>query len=103
METNRIEEINSHHRTLTLSLEPISGGLTYFFAFVGGIKVIQSEANKKRVWSGEIPLTQIIIKIRVVGIGSAVFKMGIDLPGTAEDQNLSFNLTQGYYETEIIL
>lgn len=103
METKKIEELNANTRNFTISLEPISGGLTLFFAFIDGTKVIQSDATKKRIWNGQIPLAQVNIKVRVVGIGNAVFKMGIDLPGTAEDQSLSLNLNGGYYETEIIL
>lgn len=103
MKTKRIEEISYDARNFTLSLEPVSGGLTFFLAFINGIKVIDSDAAKKRIWSGEIPSSQIKIKIRVVGIGNAIFKIGIDLPGTAEDQSLSLNLNGGYYETEIIL
>ncbi|MDJ1483594.1 hypothetical protein QNI16_24055 [Cytophagaceae bacterium YF14B1] len=90
-------------RDFTLSLEPVSGGLTMFYAFINGVKVIQSDATKKRTWSGKIPDAQVRIKIRVVGIDNASFKFGIDLPGTADDQSLTLKLQEGYYETEITL
>lgn len=90
-------------RSLTLSLEPVSGGLTMFYAFINGVKVIQSEATIKRTWTGKISDAQVNIKIRVVGIDDASFKLGIDLPGTAEDQCLTLKLQGGYYETEITL
>jgi hypothetical protein len=90
-------------RNFTLTLEPVSGGLTLFYAFVNGVKVIQSDGTKKRSWTGKIPDAQVRIKIRVVGIDDASFKLGIDLPGTAEDQSLTFKLQGGYYETEISL
>lgn len=90
-------------RDFTLTLEPVSGGLTMFYAFVNGIKVIQSDGTKKRTWSGKIPDAQVRIKIRVVGINNATFKFGIDLPETADDQSLILKLQGGYYETEIIL
>lgn len=90
-------------RNFTLTLEPISGGLTMFYAFINGAKVIQSDGTKKRTWSGKIPDAQVRIKIRVVGIDNASFKLGIDLPGNADDQSLILKLQGGYYETEITL
>lgn len=90
-------------RNFTLTLEPVSGGLTMFYAFINGIKVIQSDGTKKRSWTGTIPDAQIQIKVRVVGIDTASFRLGIDLPGTADDQSLTLKLDGGYYETEITL
>lgn len=90
-------------RDLTLTLEPVIGGLTLFYAFINGVKVIQSDGTKKRTWTGKIPDAQVRIKIRVVGIDNASFKLGIDLPGTADDQSLTLKLQGGYYETEITL
>jgi len=90
-------------RTITVSLEPVAGGITLFYAFVNGEKVIQEEGNKKRVWKDKIPNSQAIIKVRVVGVGRAKYKLGIDLPGTANDQSLTFSLEGGYHETEILL
>lgn len=90
-------------RNFTLTLEPISGGITLFYAFINGVKVIQSDGTKKRAWIGKIPDIQVKVKIRVVGIDDASFKLGIDLSGTADDQSLTFKLQGGYYETEITL
>ncbi|SKC16697.1 hypothetical protein [Dyadobacter psychrophilus] len=90
-------------RDFTLTLEPVSGGITLFYAFVNGVKVIQADGTKKRVWSGTISIAQVRIKVRVVGIGDASFNLGIDLPGTAEDQSLTLKLQDGYYETDILL
>jgi len=88
-------------REFTLTLEPASGGISLFYAFINGVMVIQSDGTKKRSWSGKIPNAQVKLKIRVIGIGNASFKLGIDLPGTAEDQSLTLILNGGYYETEI--
>ncbi len=99
--TTRLLVKNS--RDLTLTLEPVSGGLTLFYAFINGIRVIQADATKKRTWSGKIPNAQIHIKVRVIGINNATFKLGIDLPGTSNDQSLTLNQQGGYYEAEIIL
>ncbi|MCE7068244.1 hypothetical protein [Dyadobacter sp. CY326] len=90
-------------RDFTLTLEPVSGGITLFYAFVNGVKVIQSDGTEKRAWNGTISLAQVRIKVRVVGIGNASFNLGIDLPGTAEDQSLTLKLHDGYYETDILL
>ena len=90
-------------RDFTLTLETISGSITLFYASINGIPVIQADGTKKRTTSGKIPESQIRIKVRVVGIGSATFKLGIDLPGTANDQSLTLILKNGYYETEITL
>ena len=81
-------------RKFTLSLETNSGSITLFYAFINGVKVIQSDGTSKRTWTGLIPDAQIRVKIRVVGI---------DLPGTADDQSLTLKLQGGYYETEITL
>lgn len=90
-------------RDLTISLEPVSGSVTLFYAFINRIKVIQADGTKKRTWSGKIPDTQVNIKITVVGINDATFKLGIDLPGTADDQSLTLKLQGGLNETEITL
>jgi hypothetical protein len=91
-------------RKITLSLEPIAGGITLFYAFVNGEKVIKGEdGSKKRVWNGQIADSQVKLKVRVIGIDTAQYKLGIDLPGTAEDQSMTFSLQGGYHETEILL
>jgi hypothetical protein len=90
-------------RDFTLTLEPVSGAITLFYTFINGVKVIQADGTKKRTWSGKIPDAQVRIKVRVVGIDNASFKLGIDLPGTADDQSLTLKLQNGYYETEITL
>lgn len=88
-------------RKITLTLEPISGGITMFYAFINGSKVIAAEGNTKRFWTGDIPDAETRIKIRIAGIDDAIFKFTIDLPGTANDQSMNINLTGGYFETEI--
>jgi hypothetical protein len=90
-------------RDFTLTLEPVSGGLTFFYAFIDGLKIIAADGTKKRTWTGKVSDAQVKIKIRITGIGNASFKLGIDLPGIADDQSLTFQLQGGYYETEITL
>lgn len=48
----------------SLTLEPISGGITLFYAFINGVKVIQSDGSKKRSWKGKIPDAQVRIKVK---------------------------------------
>lgn len=90
-------------RDLTITLTPVSGGLTQFQAFVNDIKVIQDSANEERSWTGKIPEAKTKITVRAIGIDDASFDIGIDLPGTINDQTLSVNLNDGYFETDIFI
>jgi hypothetical protein len=90
-------------RDFSLTLEPVTGSLTLFYAFINNIMVLADEATAKKTWTGKVPSSQITVKIRVIGIGDATFKLGIDLVGTANDQSLTLKLNGGYYETEITL
>jgi len=90
-------------RKLTLSLAPVKGSITLFYAFVNDVKVLWDDGTAKRSWTGIIPDTQVRIKVRVVGIGAAEYGLNIDLPGTANDQSLNLQLQGGYHETEITL
>ncbi len=90
-------------RDVTISLEPVSGGITLFYAFVNGFAVIKASGTEKATWIGKLPEIQVKLKIRVLGIDDASFKLGIDLPGTINDQSITFKLEGGYYETEITI
>ena len=90
-------------RNFTLSLEPAVGLITFFYAFLNGVMVIQEDGYEKRTWSGKIPLSQMNLKIRVVGIGASSFKLSINLPGAAEDQSLTLQLQSGYFEIDLTL
>lgn len=90
-------------RQLKIILEPIAGGLTLFYAFVDGKRIIAEDGSKRREWSGVISQAQVRIKVRVVGIGNARYGLSIDLPGTASDQQLTLQLEGGYHEMEILL
>ena len=88
-------------RKVKISLEPVSGSITMFYGFLNGVKIIQGDGTKKRAWNGDIPLNQCEIKIRVTGIDNASFKTKIDLEDIVDDQEITFKLINGYYETEI--
>lgn len=90
-------------RQLTLSVEAVSGTINYFFAFVDHERVINDDGTRKRSWTGEVAAAQVPVKVRVTGIGSAQYKLGIDLPGTVDDQSLTFKLQGGYHEAEITI
>lgn len=93
----------SEGRTLTLVLEPASGIINLFYAFVNGKKVIAATGDSKREWTGEIPDGEVRFKTRVTGIDDSGYKLTIDLPGNANDQKLKFNLEGGYHEFEMYL
>ncbi|MCA1757778.1 MAG: hypothetical protein LC649_10010 [Bacteroidales bacterium] len=90
-------------RDFSLSLEAIIGSISLFYASINGIPVIQADGTKKRTSAGKIPDAQVRIKIRVVGIGEATFKLSIDLPGMVDDQSLTLILNNGYFEMDITL
>lgn len=102
MKNKSVVEIEAG-RKLTFYLEPVSGSITMFYTFINSVRVIQANGSKKRSWSGDVPDSQVRAKIRVTGVGNASFKVGIDLPGTANDQTITFNLTDGYYEADFTL
>ena len=88
-------------RKFTLTLEPESGTINMFYAFLNGKRIIADEGTKKRKWEGMIESEEVSIKIRVTGIGVSKYKATIDLPGTANDQKLTFQLKGGYHEFEM--
>jgi len=88
-------------KQITLSLKPKSGAINMFYAFVNGKKVIAADGTKKRDWEGAIPTGETKIKVRVLGIDNAQYTFSIDLPGTADDQNMTFSLEGGYHEFEL--
>lgn len=95
-------------RDLTISMEPVEGTCNRFYAFVISSDLsthrwIAADGNKKRSKSGQVSAFQVKIKTRVWGIGSATYKLTIDLPGTANDQSINLTLTEGYHETEITI
>ena len=90
-------------RKITLALEPTAGTINLFYAFINGKRIIADEGTEKREWKGNIDNDEVRIKVRVTGIGSSKYKMTIDLPGTADDQKLTFQLNGGYHEFEIYI
>ena len=90
-------------REFKLSLEPAGGAINLFYAFVNGKRIITDEGTKKREWKGIIKGEEVKLKVRVTGIGNAKYKVTIDLPGTADDQKLTFELEGGYHEFELYI
>jgi hypothetical protein len=87
-------------RKLTLKLETVQGTINRFYAFVEHKRVIAAEGTDKPEWSNNVPDSRVQIRLRAWGIGSAVFKLSLDLPGTANDQNLELQLDGGYHESD---
>ncbi len=90
-------------RALTVSMKTLAGSITMFYAFIDGRRIIAGPGTEDQEWSGNVPDGPVRLAIRVVGIGSARFELGIDLPGTAQDQALELSLTRGYYEASFAL
>jgi hypothetical protein len=90
-------------RKLKLKLEATQGTINRFYAFVDHERVIAADGTKKPEWSGDVGDSGVRIRVRVWGIDTASFKLAIDLPGTANDQNLELTLAGGYHESDHIL
>lgn len=90
-------------RKLKVTLEGTSGTINKFLAFVDGRMILNANGGAKKTVPVDIKNTQVRLKVRVTGINDAKYKLTIDLPGTADDQTLEFQLTGGYHETEITL
>ncbi len=88
-------------RSLTLKMAPIDGTIERFYAFVDCRKRISHDGNEERSWSGSIDDADTRIKVRVFGVGNAKYRLSIDLPGIADDQNLELRLDGGYGELEL--
>ncbi|MGD2092527.1 MAG: hypothetical protein PVH61_40550 [Candidatus Aminicenantes bacterium] len=95
--------MSKQKRNFTVALEPFKGTIDLFYLFVNGIKVIAADGKNKCEWSGKIPEGEIRLKVRVVGIDRAQYILTVDLPGTANDQKITFTLEGGYHEFEIRL
>jgi hypothetical protein len=78
-----------------------SGAITKYYAILDGRRVIAENGNKTGKYKGDVPVAQINLKVRVFGIGNAKYTLGIDLPGTAKDQELTLQLSQGYHELDL--
>ncbi len=90
-------------RQLTLKLEPIQGTIERFYAFVECNKTIADDATQPRSWTGAIADDESTIKLRVFGVGTAQYKVTLDLPGTLADQSLILSLDRGYSELELTI
>jgi HSP20 family molecular chaperone IbpA len=88
-------------RRLTIRLQPLSGTVERFYAFVDCKKRIAADGTEAASWSGDVPDDEAVVKVRVFGVGKAKYRVSIDLPGTADDQNLDLWLDQGYGELEL--
>lgn len=88
-------------RRLTISLEAVSGTIERFYAFVGCTKRIVADGTDKPSWTGDVADDPVKIRVRVFGIGTAKYRLKIDLPGVANDQKLELALDQGYGELEL--
>jgi hypothetical protein len=93
--------INALDRILTLKLEQVAGTINMFYAFINGKRVIADQGINPAEWTDTIPEGEVKLKVRVSGIDTASYKVTIDLPGTADDQEITFELEGGYHEFEM--
>lgn len=87
-------------RHLSLELAPKTGGFLKFLAFLNGHPIITEDGGGGK-FEGDIPVAELRLKVRVFGVGAAAYELSIDLPGTADDQSLTLQLSQGYHELEL--
>jgi hypothetical protein len=89
-------------RELTLSLKRVAGTIEAFHVWVDGKKQIYSrDPDEEPEWTGEVADDKVRVTVKVHGIGRAQYELGIDLPGTANDQKLKLALKGGYHETKL--
>lgn len=96
-------KMDKNEKGLKITLKCIDGAINFFYAFINGKRVIGGIGSARQQWQGEIPEGEIKLKVRVVGIDNAKYTLSIDLPGTAQDQKLTFSLKGGYHEFELQL
>ena len=87
-------------RTLKLTMSPVAGTVHRFYAFVDGRRVIDADGTSPAQWTGPVGDDTVHIRTRVFGVGTAKYTLSIDLPGTAQDQSLTLELTGGYHEAD---
>jgi hypothetical protein len=88
-------------RKLTIRLRALSGTIERFYAFVDCKKRIVADGIGDATWSGEVTDDEVNVRVRVFAVGRAKYRLGIDLPGTADDQNIELWTDQGYGEVEL--
>lgn len=88
-------------RRLTLRLRALSGTVERFYAFVDCKKRIVADGLGEARWSGDVDDDEIKLRVRVFAVGRAKYRMSVDLPGVADDQNLELWTDDGYGEVEL--
>lgn len=100
--TQAAASVQQAARSLTLTLATAEGAINRFYVFLDGKKVIAADGDAPVTYTGEVP-EPVQLKVRVWGIDDAQYTLGIDLPGTADDQELTLTLSEGYHELELSL
>lgn len=88
-------------RKLTVRLRALSGTIERFYAFVDCKKRIVADGIGDATWSGEVTDDEVTLRVRVFAVGRAKYRLGVDLPGTADDQSIELWTDQGYGEVEL--
>lgn len=90
-------------RSLTIAMKAVSGTINRFYAFLDGHRVIAADGNTEPSLSRDVSMSPVTLRVRVFGIDRASYELSIDLPGTADDQNLKLQLFEGYHELNLSL
>ena len=88
-------------RRLSIRLTPLSGTVERFYAFVDCKKRIVADGLGEARWSGDVDDDEITLRVRVFAVGRAKYRLSVDLPGVADDQNLELWTDDGYGEVEL--
>jgi hypothetical protein len=80
-----------------------SGTINRFYAFLNGERVIAADGNASPAYSTTVSMSPVTLKVRVWGIDTATYDLWVDLPGTADEQDLTLTLSEGYHELELSL
>jgi hypothetical protein len=86
-------------RDLTITIKRVSGTLTRVLAWANGYPIIVTDGGDGK-WKGKIPSGKVKLETAVWGQGKAKYAVVIDLPGTANDQELQLSLSNGYHDGE---
>ena len=89
-------------RSLKLSLSAVAGTINRFYAFLDGKRIVAADGNTGGSYKGQIG-QRAQLQVRVWGIDDATYELSIDLPGTADDQDLKLSLSEGYHELDLQL
>lgn len=70
-------------RKATITLDPKSGTINQFYAYVDGVAVIGDSGKQKRIWSGPVGDSNVLFKIQAYGIHGSTYTCEIKCSGSS--------------------